>query len=299
VWKVNNRLWRIVLAVAVLALGPGPLGAQRLLDLPVRTTAEPDALVAGAAAALWNPAGAGRLTGRAEVLFVEVLVPEPMGLGGFALAGAYVLDARSTIAIAYQHVGADEIQRTTTSPLPEDGASPLNLREDVFALAAAQHLFETLTVGVSVRWARASEIVEERSLFAFGAGVDYRARLPWTPTIAGAVSAERDGSAWLVGLRVTPYGRAGSDWQAHASWGAGAGPTQPGLSHRFAAMAAWRRTITVSAGAAGEPGAANRTWRPLAAAQLGIGRYALGVVREDLPNGFGAIHAFRFSVTFR
>ena len=51
-------------------------------------------------------------------------------------------------------------------------------------------------------------------------------------------------------------------------------------------------------GMSGEPDAGGRTWRPVAAASVRLSRYVLGVMREEMANDFGAVHALRFSVAF-
>jgi 23S rRNA (adenine2503-C2)-methyltransferase len=101
--------------VTAFCLLSEPAAGQRLLDLPVRTWAGADAVATGAVAAFWNPAGAGILTRRGEVLVVDVLAPEPTGMGGFALAAAWQVDSATTVALGYHHVGVDGILRTRSA----------------------------------------------------------------------------------------------------------------------------------------------------------------------------------------
>lgn len=284
-------------ALALLLFAPAPpLAAQRLLDLPVRAWAGADATASGAVAAFWNPAAA-IITGRAEAMVLDVLAPEPTGLGGFAAAAAFRVDSALTLAIGYHHVGVDGIMLTTDSPLPED-ATPLELGEDALALSARRALGQFLAAGVSLRYVRAAEFAEDRSVLEFGAGIHLRPELPGRPVIGAAARAESEGMAWMTGIDVTPFLAADDEWRLGASWGADGGPLRIGVSHRLAALAGWRDVVRVSAGMSGEPDADGRTWRPVASASVRLARYALGVMREQMANDFGAVHALRFTIAF-
>jgi hypothetical protein len=284
------------LAAAALLVSVADAHAQRLVDLEVRASAGPDVLTTGAAAAFWNPAAAGRLGGRAEALVIDIRGPAVTGLGGFAAAGAWRLDSRLTLAVSWEHVSVDDIGRTSDSPIPDGAASRIELGEDVVGLSAAQRLGHIASLGVQVRYARASAIVEDRTVLEFGVGLDLRPDLPLRPAVAGMVRAEEGGARWGAGLEVVPVTVGGIS--AGAAWGLGGGPSYRGTSQRLAGLFGWRDALHVSAGLAAEPGADGTTWQPIAAAALRVQRYGIGVVREELPHGFGAKHAFRFSVAF-
>src|SRR5690606_29318978 len=98
-------------AALFLSTGTTPASAQRLLDWPVRTTAGTAAFTAGAAAAFWNPAAAGRMDGRAEAMVVDIRGPEATTINGVALAGAVHLDGRTAVFAGYRHLSMDEIVR--------------------------------------------------------------------------------------------------------------------------------------------------------------------------------------------
>lgn len=274
-----------------------PLAGQRLLDLPVRTWAGADAIATGAVAAFWNPAGTGVLARRAEILIVDVLAPEPTGIGGFAAAGAWRIDESTTLAAGYHHVGIDNVLRTGDSPLPGD-ATPLDLGEDGLAIAASRRVDDVFHGGLVVRYIRASRIVEDRGVVEFGAGVQARPRLRTNPVIAAFARAEADGFAWSAGAGAMPFGDAERGWRAGATWGIEDSPRHPGPAHRLAAVAGWRDYVEASVGVANEPDAEERTWRPVVSGALRLSRYALGVMRENMANGFGALHTVRFSVVF-
>lgn len=296
--RAFNQCGRAAVAfVAALCLMPGPAAAQRLLDLPVRTWAGADAVAAGAVATFWNPAGAGILARRGEVLLADVLAPEATGVSGFALAGAWRIDARTTVAAGYHHVGIDNILRTGNSPLPQD-ATPLELGENGLVIAASRQVSGILHGGVLIRYIRASEVVLDRSIVEFGAGVHARPALPLLPVIAAAVRVEDDGLAWMAGVEATPFISADSEWRAGLSWGMEDAPLQMGPSHRLAGLAGWRDYVVISAGVVNEADVERRTWRPVLAGTVRVSRYALSVMREEMPEGFGAIHAVRFSVAF-
>jgi len=291
--------WRSAafLSAGLAVFSVSPAAAQKLLDLPVRVWAGADAVAAGAAAVFWNPAAATMLRGRGEVTVVDVLAPEPTGLGGFAAAGAFRVDSATTIAVGYHHVGIEGILQTDDSPLTED-ATPLELGEDGIAVAVSRAITRAVHVGILARYIRASEIAEDRSVGEFGVGMHVRPELPGNPVIGGATRFEADGAAWMAGIEIMAIGAADAEWRLGANWGADGGPTRIGVSHRVAALAAWSEYVALSVGLAGEPDAAGRTWRPVAAATLRFTRYSLAVMREQMANDFGAVHAFRFTVGF-
>jgi hypothetical protein len=289
---------RTCIALFATLIPTASLQAQRLLDLPVRTATTADAVVTGAPAAFWNPAGIARLGGRAEASVVDVRGPESIGIGAFALAAAIRLDARTSIGFGFQHTGTEDIQRTGTNPLPEPGLGDFNVGEDLFALVAARRLVDAVAVGVTARYVRTSEIVRDRSIIEYGAGLDVRPALPLLPVLAGGARAEDDGTAWFAGLELTPWTAPMRRWSVRTSWGLSEGPRQHGMSHRIAAAGGWTDRVSVSAGVQGEPGADGMTWQPAGGLVIRISRYQLGILREELPNGFGAFHSFHFGVSF-
>lgn len=296
--KLFNQWHRAAALVAAFLAAASPAAAQRLLDLPVRAWAGADAVATGAAAAFWNPATAAFVQDHGEATVFDLHAPDPTGLGAFAAAGAFRLDSLTAIAVGYHHVGIDGILQTTDSPLAED-ATPLDIGEDAVALAASRTISPVLHAGVVVRYIRAAEIAEDRSVVEFGAGVHVRpANLPGRPALGAAARAENDGVAWNVGLRATPLVGPDSSFTVGGSWGVDGGPLRIGVSHRFAAEGTWRDRVSVALGAASEPDAEGRTWRPLASASVRVARYSLAVLRESMANDFGAVHALRFTVSF-
>jgi hypothetical protein len=269
--------------------------AQRLLDLQVRTSAGADALATGAAAVFWNPAATASVAGRGEALVVDVRGATATGLEGFALAAAGRPQARTVVAAGYQHVGVDGIERTSTSPLQDPEETEIDVGEHVFAAALARTLSVPLAVGAVVRYVRTADIAGGDGVVEFGAGVTYRPALPLAPVLGAAARVEEDGTNWTAGIELAPP-IAAADWRVRASWGVGGSPQVEGVTHRFAALVDWRALVSVSAGVAAEPDGPGRSWQPLAAATLHVNRFAIGVLREELPNDFGAIHSLRFSV---
>lgn len=275
-----------------------PASAQRLLDLQVRGSAVADALAPGAIAVFWNPAATAGFAGRAEALVVDVRGAAATGVDGLALAGAFRLDSLTSVAFGYLHVGIDGIGRTSTSPLEDPGAGDIAIGEDVFGAALARGIGEAITLGAILRYAHTAEITGGEGLFEWGLGAVYRTTLPLAPVVAAAARAEDDGANWTAGVEVAPPLRL-QDWQFRASWGVGGSPQVHGATHRVSALASWRDQLLVTAGAAGEPDGEARSWQPLASASLRLSRFSIGVLREELPNDFGAIHSLRFSVAFQ
>jgi hypothetical protein len=102
---------------------------------------------------------------------------------------------------------------------------------------------------------------------------------------------------WMAGVELaSPW--TVPDWMLRAEYGAAGGELAPGITHRVAATGEWREIAMLSFGAAIEPDGGSRSITPVGAAYVRLNRYRLGIMREELPNGFGGSYAFRFSVTF-
>ncbi|MCI0435324.1 MAG: hypothetical protein L0271_17035 [Gemmatimonadetes bacterium] len=296
--RVTSALPGLLTLTLVLALQPGAAQAQRVLDLPPRTTAGPDAILRGPIAVFWNPAGIGIDTGRGEAAIVDLRGPSITGLGAFGLAATWNLDERTALAAGYQHIGIDGIEETTTSPLPPSGgASLIDISENIFAIAASRRAGARATIGAGVQYVRGAGITGGENVVGIGAGAEVRPELPLEPQLGAAVNVDDEGTTWTGAVEISPI-RPRGDWSLHAAWGAGGSPRFHGVSHRAAARADWSDRIAVAAGVSGEPGADGRTWDPLASISLRITRYTVSVMREELPNGFGAVHALRLSVRF-
>ncbi len=286
---------RLALLLAAL---PGAAQAQRVLDLPVRMSAGPDALMTGPIAVFWNPATAASAM-RGEVVVMDVRGPTETGLGAFALAGTWRLDERTTIALGYQHVGIDDIEETTTSPLPPaGGASLIEIGENVLAVAATRRAGTRVAIGAGVQYARAADALGGQDVVEIGAGALVEPSLPLAPRIGGAVRLDDEGATWTAGIELAPAALRAGGWLFRAAGGAGGSPRFHGVSLRWAGVAHWADHVVVSAGMGGEPGADGRTWDPLASVSLRLTRYTVSALREELPNASGAVHAFRLSVTF-
>lgn len=285
------------MAAALVCGAAPPAAGQRLLDLEPRTSAGAEAAVAGAAAVFWNPAGIGALSRRAEASVVDVRGPESTGLGGLAFAAALRLDDRTTLALGFQHAGIEGIERTSDSPLPGLGEGIIDLSEDVLSAAAARALGEAVTIGIAVHYVRGADLAQVDDAFEFGAGAAYRPELPLAPVAALSVRREEDETAWLAGVEVTPL-RPTAEWAVTASYGAAAGGGERGVGHRVATGARYRDRAAFSIGAAAGDDDGGLAWSPVAAAELRLARYVIGVLRESLASDFGAVYTLRFTVQF-
>jgi hypothetical protein len=275
-----------------------PIEAQRVLEMPARTGAGADALARGPIAVFWNPGAADAFTSRAEVTIMDVRGPAATGLDGTVLAAALRLDERTTLLLGYQNLRIDDIQRTTTSPLAEDGAAPLDLGENLFGAAAVRALGPRIAVGAGVQYLRGADAVGGDNAIEIGAGVSARLEHALRPRIGASVRTAEDGTFWTAGLELTPVGLERGDWSLGANYGASGSPQYHGLSHRVAASAVWRDLADLSVGVAGEPGLGGHTWDAVAGVAVRFGHFTVGVLRENLPNGIGAVHAFRLTTVF-
>src|SRR5688572_33059373 len=86
---------------------PAGVAAQRLVDIPIHTTATADAVVTGLSALFWNPAGLSAAPYRAGVMVLSLNTPSALGVNGIVAAGAY-RNEQLTVDAAWEHVGIDE-----------------------------------------------------------------------------------------------------------------------------------------------------------------------------------------------
>lgn len=297
---VNNpRILALGLLAAVLAAF-SPVHAQRVLEVPVRTGVGADALATGPVALFWNAASIGLPAGRGEALILDTRGPTPTGMAGVAVAGVYRLDERTALAAGFQHSGIEDIERTTTSPLPSGGAVAIDISENTFAAAVLRQLDGATSVGATVRYTRVSEIVGGDAVAAVGAGGRraFRPRAGFRPVVAVGAFVDGDGADWLAGASLDRSIGADSAWSLAGEYGVRGSPRFEGIEHRVGLMGALRERLRVGIGVAIEPGAEGRTVEPTGSVSLSISRYVVGVVREQLPNDLGAMHQFRLSLTF-
>ncbi len=292
---MQNRINHTGILLATL-LGASPVAAQRVLDLPMRTTAGADALARGPIAVFWNPGALGIPARRGEGLLLDVRGPSATGLDGVGLAGVMRLDASTSLGFGFQHVGVADIEQTTTSPLPEDGAVPLDIAENAFSIAIDRSLSKGLSVGAGAHYTRTAAVLDGDNVTSFGAGFLYQATTSFHPALAAGLLFEQAANGWFAAAgaerAVAP------DWSVGAEYGASGSERFQGVAHRIAAVGAWREWLRFTAGVAGEPGVGERTWKLATGATVQLSRYQLGVLREDMPNGIGAVHSFRLSVVF-
>lgn len=292
---INLSLGLVAVFAASIA---SPLRAQRILDLPMRAGPGADALAAGPLAVFWNPGSLGLPAGRGEALVMDVRGPASTGLDGVGLAGIVRLDPRTVVGFGFQHVGIGDIEETTTSPLTSDGAVPLDISENAFHFAALRVLGSGIGVGASVQYTRAAEIGGGDDVVGLGAGFRYGVAGGAGPTVAAGLRFEDTSTDWYAGVGMRRSIGTGGEWAAGADWGLAGSGRFAGVAHRIAASAVWQDRLNVAAGLAGEPGAEGRTWNPALGVSLQLSRYRIGVLREQLANGIGAVHSFRLDLAF-
>ena len=277
-----------------------PASAQRVFDeWPVRTSAGPDAVARGVEAVFWNPAAIYTRTYRGEAFIADQRTPDEIGVGGFAIAGAWRLDARTTIGAGYQHVGLDDIGETSESPLPDPGIpATFSIGEDQVHVGAAHSLSSGFLIGAGVRLDRSDETGADSTSTSLTGGLLIRPTASFLatfdPTVGGGIVIHQDGIRWSGGVdfalpefsTITSrvgYGLRGGD-----------GVAEP--EHRMGLSVTWRNLLTASLGAMNGSGGAEREWEATYGASLRVSRYELGVLREALANDFGAAYSFRLRV---
>jgi hypothetical protein len=280
----------VALACTVLA---APARGQQLIDeWVVRTSATPDALLSGATAVFRNP-GMLTVAGRGEGVLMDLRGPGTSGVTGMGVAGAYRLDARTTIGAGFQHVGIDDIERTETAP--EEGSS-INVGQDLFAVAAS-HVVSRMTVGANALLVRGSDILNVPTSTRLGIGLQLALPFSVPITIAGSAQSQDSNGLWSGAARVAPALPL-KDWSVSAAYGLARRTGRSGVTHRVTAHGAWRGLISVEGGVVSESESDGRSTTAIGSVGVSLNRYELGVVRESLANGFGAVHTFRIGIQF-
>lgn len=293
--------WRILcLAASALAITVAPQGSaygQRVLDFPVRSGGGSDALIRGPVAVFWNPGAVGIPAGRGEFVLLNVQGPSATSVDGVALASLVRLDERTTLGAGFRHIGLDEIPATSTSPLPDDVEGSLDIGESTFSIVAARTLGTDLVFGAGAHFTRAARDLNADDEVSVGAGF-HRPGNDWTPGVGASARIGEEGTEWEAGLALAPSRATLGDGSFDVSYGISGSPRFEGLSHRAVVGASWSTRLRVSGGLAGEPGSDGHAWEPVLGVAVQLRRYSVGVLREALPNGVGAVHTFRLGVSF-
>ena len=270
---------------------PASAAAQRLVEIPIHTTATADAVVTGLSALFWNPAGLSAAPYRGGAMVLSLNTPSEFGVTGIVGAGAYRND-RLTVGAAWEHVGIDDIPETGDSPTE---AGEFSLGEDHFTAAAALELRPQISVGAIAHYIR-DDLDDSNGILALGAGMQARVKLLWPATVGAFVLNEGDEVLWSAGAESALPPWFGPSYNLFLSFGTGRDAHSSELGHRIAARFDWADRASLSAGVTRQAGSGNVDWAPLLAASLRLTRYTLGVVRESLAQDFGATWSFRLQV---
>jgi hypothetical protein len=286
----------VALALAASAAAARPAAAQRLIDWPIRTSADADAIAAGAVAAFWNPAATARLPGRAQGFLMDMEGFRDSGLGGLAAAGAIALKRGITIGAGFSHLAVGPINLTSTSPT--DSLGQVDVAEDLLAVAAAQRLGTSIFVGVDAQYSWANAIADRRSELGVGTGILWSVTSGLEPALGASVMARGSTAEWLLGGQIARLLEPVQGLRFGVSAGLSGTGRSEGVSERAALSIGWRDILGASVGAAGEAQSGGTAWDPLLGADLHLDRYTLAVLREGIANGFGAAYYYQLRVRF-
>ena len=281
--------------VLMLCLTTSRAAGQRILDWPVRTSAQPEAVVRGVEAAFWNPAAITTESGHGEVIIADQRTPDLIGINGLAAAGSWRLDTRTVIAGGFQHVSIDDIGETSTSPLPDAADPTFSIAEDQLAAGVSHVLGAALRAGAGVRYARSNETGLSESSTSLTAGFVFTPVLPMRPVFGASIATETGDLRYIAAVQVSaPH--VARDLDLSAGYGFRGGKGMIATEHRIGINATWRALVAGTLGVATVDAGSGRTWDPVMGVSMRVSRYELGVLREVLSNDFGAAYSFRFRV---
>lgn len=272
---------------------PAPGRSQLVFDWPIRAGVAPEALLAGAAATLWNPAGTALEPGEAWITSVDG--PKATELRGVAGAVSGGVSSLGTLGLAFTHLGIDDIPRTVDSPAGEPGQ--IRVAEDALALAASRRLAPWISAGVGGRWVRATVLDDRRSRTTASAGFRLDPSLAFRPALALTL-LDLGGDERLMGAVSAavppPWIR---PFQLTVGYGFDAASRTGTVDQRVSLRLTWMARFHAGAGFTfpdGEDEGVNALW----SAGADFGRYSLAVLREGLSNDFGAVHYYRAAIRF-
>ena len=285
-----------LLVLSVLLFDGADLGAQSVLDWPLLLEARPATLVGGSGAVLGNPAGPAQIGGRGEALVSDLETPDEMGLRALTVAGAVRFHPEWAVALGYRHVGLGDMLRTDGPPLGPD-VPTFEVAEDVYALGISFRR-GGLGFGVAGRLDTPADELGGDAAWAGTLGALYAPPTPFVSVrLGGAVEVDEDDPGFSAALELSPPRLLDEQLYLAAAYGTRA-DSPLGLEHTVVALARWRGFAELQAGALAQPGADEHDWVPVVAGLVHLGRYRLGIVREHLPNAFGAAMHYRLSVVF-
>lgn len=283
-------------AALLLAQTALPAAGQTILDWPLLLEARPVPLITGAGAVLGNPGALAFLDLRAQGIVSDLETPEDMGLRAVTLAAAVRVHGDWTVGAAYRHVGLGDMLRTDGPPIG-GAALPMEIAEDVFALAVGSR-FGALAAGIGARLDTPAEDLGGDDAWTGTLGATFTPTVPVVGLrLAGTLEIDADEARAAVAAELTAPRLMAKRLDLALAYGVQeTGPL--GLGHAVVLSGVWREMLELQAGAAAQPGTRHSDWVPIFAALLHLGRYELGIVREHLPNDFGAALHYRLSVAF-
>lgn len=286
---------RILVLLALAVLLPGRASCQRVFGWPLRVNPQPETVITGAGAVFWNPgslvAGVGTVP---EVWLAHVDGPDATGVRGVAASGVSDLPLGFRMGVGYWHLGIQDIPRTTTSPHHEAGE--INVTEDAGIVAMARPLGPHTGVGAGFRFLRGAAGRNARSQLVGEVGLHHQAGFLFTPRVGVTVMGLGHEMEVRGAGEATIASFVSGRFPVRVGYGflldQGLGPKE----HRFSFRGSWMDQIHLGLGLShlGK----NNGWVPLWQIGAEVGRYTLSVLREDMANGFGAIHFFQASMRF-
>jgi hypothetical protein len=196
------------------------------------------------------------------------------------------------LAAAYSHLGISDIPRTSTSPAPDPGE--IHVSEDVAVLGVVREMKAPGGIGAAFRIERGDAAGISQTRVEADLGIHLRPMLPLAPRIGIGVRGLGADLGILGGFELTLPPLASARLPLRIGYGVHSGRTLGSLEQRFSLRGSWLDQFHAGVGLTrwdGEDG-----WTTLWSLGVDIGRYSIAVLREELANGFGAVHYYRVAL---
>lgn len=289
----------VVSAVLTTAVAAQQVPGRDLLEFPLGTLAEPQALSSAMIAGLWNPANSALSSpDRAAFGFAGLTTPQEQGVQLEMVGAEYRLSAPLTANLSFADASVSDILRTETDPQTLGGSIPYGTSLLSAGLAGQRR---TLRVGVAARYRWATLDADHSGVVTVDAGavLDSVAHTPVriaASTFLFSPERSREDATYFAAADL-PLLHRDSTLVLRGGYALSHTEGRGGEDYAFATMS--YHVFDASAGLSQSTAFGNTARRVRLGAGLRYAGYAVAIGREDGAAGIGASYQFLFTRVIR